>query len=75
MRSAINPPARGPTAADRIWADWIEPTARPVCSRGAPDVAMASPSGPMPPNRPTPARRANSWPTLITNADSAISTT
>ena len=47
-------PASGPTAADRICADWIEPTARPVCSRGARDVAIARPRGPIPPNRPMP---------------------
>ena len=56
IASASSPPASGPTAADRICAAWIRPTARPVSSRGACAVAMARPSGPMPPKRPMPMR-------------------
>jgi hypothetical protein len=68
---ASNPPASGPTAAARICADWMLPTARPVWSRGASAVAMASPSGPTPPKSPTAVRRARSCHTDVTAPDSA----
>ena len=73
--SASTPPASGPTAAERIWADWIRPTARPVCSRGQPEVAMARPSGPMPPKSPTPTRSASSCHTSRAAAVSSSSAT
>ena len=75
MVSARIPPESGPTAAARIWADWMPPTARPVCSRGASAVAMARPSGPMPPKRPMAVRSAKSCQTLVTKPESASSTT
>ena len=73
--SARKPPASGPTAADRICAACTMPTLRPVWSRGANDVAMARPSGPIPPKRPTPMRNASSCQTFVTAAVSASSIT
>ena len=73
--SARRPPDKGPTAAARICADWMPPTARPVCSRGASAVAMARPSGPIPPKRPTAVRSAKSCQTSVTAPESASRTT
>ena len=50
-------PRSRPWWAERICAAWMRPTARPVSSRGAGAVAIASPRGPMPPKSPMPMRR------------------
>ena len=75
MLSASTPPPSGPMAAERICAAWTRPTALPVSSRRDWLVAIASPSGPMPPNKPMPTRSANNWTTFVTAAESSRMTT